>query len=87
MRVWPSPASPTDPRHFAVLFTRARLRKGWGYTRLEAETGLSRRTLIRACTHGHCSAETALHIIAALGIQLVLPQTRILTAQEAQHGL
>ena len=82
----PTPDSPTDPLHWAHLFTRARLRKGWGYTRLEAETGLFHSTVVRACTTGQCSADTALKLIDALGLILSLPQPHILTAQEAQHG-
>lgn len=78
---------PEDPRHWAVLFTRARLRKGWSYVRLALEAGTTERTTITACTTGHCNSTTALKLSTALGLQLTLPpQTPILTAQQAQYG-
>ena len=71
----PTPASPTDPKHFALLFTRARLRRGWTLIRLSTEAEVSCDTAMRACTHGRCSSTTALQLAHALGLQLI-PETR-----------
>ena len=71
----PTPASPTDPKHFALLFTKARLRRGWTLIRLSTEAEVSCDTAMRACTHGRCSSTTTLQLAHALGIQLI-PDTR-----------
>lgn len=86
MRPRPIPESPTDLAHWANLFTRARLRKGWSYVRLATEAGVSEPTCLRACLTGRCSSDTALKLSASLGLILILPTTAILTAQQAQRG-
>jgi hypothetical protein len=70
----PTPASPTDPKHFALLFTSARLRRGWSLIRLATAAEVSEDTAMRACLHGRCSTTTALQLAHALGIQLI-PET------------
>lgn len=78
----------TDPRQFAVLVTRARLRKGWSLVRLSVEAGVSEATVDRATRHGRCALESALKICAVLGIVPFTPPPpmRVLSGQEAQHG-
>ncbi len=79
--------APDDPKHWAILFTRGRLRKGWSYVRLATEAGTTERTTITACTTGHCNSTTALKLSVALGLLLSLPPLpTVLTAREAQHG-
>lgn len=76
-----------DPRLWALLFTRARLRKGWSYTRLAVESGIPMRSSIRACTTGHCNSLTALKLAVTLGLILALPEPpKPLTAHQAQFG-
>lgn len=73
---------------WAKLFTSARLRKGWSYTRLCAETGLSERALISACTRGSFNSRSFTLLTSALGILVTLPPpTRVLTGREAHTGL
>ena len=75
-----------DPRAWAILWTRARKRRGWGYVRLATAIEVDESTVIRACTTGRCSAQTALKLSHALGLTLILPQSHVYTAQEAQRG-
>lgn len=82
----PAPDSPTDTRHLAILFTRARLRKGWSYETLAVKSELGYRTATMACRTGRCSSQTALKLMAQLGISLALPTTQPLTAHQAQFG-
>ncbi len=82
----PAPESPTDTRHLAILFTRARLRKGWSYEKLAVESELGYRTATMACRTGRCSSQTALKLMAHLGISLVMPSIQPLTASQAQFG-
>ena len=84
---FPASLDPDDPRQWGRLFTRARLRKGWSYTRVACESRLTERTVITACTTGRCNSASALKLAVALGILVALPDPPpILTAQEAQHG-
>ena len=73
MRPCPTPASETDPQTWAVLFHRARRRKGWTYDRLALESDLSSATIYRACRSGRISAQTALKLAHALNLTLVTP--------------
>jgi hypothetical protein len=82
----PTPQGPTDTTHLAILFTRARLRKGWSYEKLAVESELGYRTATMACRTGRCSSETALKLIVTLGLSLVMPQSQPLTASQAQFG-
>lgn len=86
MRPRPIPDGPTDPQHWANLFTSARLRKGWSYQRLACEADIAYSTSVLACTTGQCSSRTALKLITALGLLLILPAPAILTAHQAQRG-
>ena len=86
-RLLPLSLTPDDPRLWAQLFTRQRLRKGWSYVRLSVEAGLSERVTVHACTTGRCHGTTALKLVHALSIVLTLPPPpRVLSAHEAQHG-
>jgi len=79
--------STDDPRHWALLLTRARRRKGWSYVRLATEAGISERATYSACLTGRSHASTILKLASVLGLLLVLPPPpTVLTAQEAQHG-
>lgn len=73
MRPCPIPTSDTDPHTWAVLFDRARRRKGWTCDRLAIESEVGRATVFRACQSGRISAQTALKLAHALGVQLVTP--------------
>jgi transcriptional regulator with XRE-family HTH domain len=86
MRPRPEPQSPTDLRHWANLFTRARLRKGWSYQRLACEAGISLASVERACSTGRSSTDSALKLASALGLMLVLPPTPVLSGHQAQRG-
>lgn len=86
MRTRPEPQGPTDPRHWALLFTRARLRKGWSYVRLSVESEIDRDTVINACIHGRCSSRTLLKLMHALDLMPALPQVALLTRQHAHRG-
>jgi len=84
---WPADLPADDPRQWAVLFTRARKRKGWSYVRLATESGVSERSVYTACLTGRCYAVTALKLAVALGLIVELPPApRVLTAKEAQSG-
>lgn len=85
-RARPQPQTKTDPLHWAHLFTRARLRKGWSYQRLCLEADISYETAIHACTRGDCLGHTILKLAAALDLAVIPPFPSILTAQQAQHG-
>ncbi len=82
----PEPQTNTDPLHWAHLFTRARLRKGWSNQRLCLEADLDYVTVVRACTKGHCHSQTILKLAAALGLIVIPPLPAILSAREAQYG-
>lgn len=82
----PEPQSPTDTRHLAILFTRARLRKGWSYEKLAVESEVGHRSTIRACLTGRCSSQNALKLMVSLGLLLTLPQSAPLTGHQAQFG-
>jgi hypothetical protein len=86
MRPRPEPQGPTDLRHWANLFTRARLRKGWSYQRLACEAGISYKSTERACTSGRSSTDSALKLASALGLMLILPTQNVLTGHQAQRG-
>jgi transcriptional regulator with XRE-family HTH domain len=86
MRPRPEPSSPTDLRHWANLFTRARLRKGWTVQRLACEAGISRASTERACSTGRSSTDSALKLASALGLMLVLPTQPVLSGHQAQRG-
>lgn len=79
---------PADPRRWAILFTRARLRKGWSYLRLATEVGTSEKVVINACATGRCYSSTALKLAVALDLTVFSfpPPPAVLTAQQAQHG-
>jgi transcriptional regulator with XRE-family HTH domain len=77
--------STDDPRHWAQLLSRARLRKGWSYRRLATAAGLSEPAVIHACLTGRSHATTVLKLANVLGLLLVLPPPPpVLTAREAQ---
>jgi hypothetical protein len=80
------PDDPTDPKHWAILFTRARLRKGWSYVRLSIEAETSHWATVNACLRGTCDGKTILKLAAALEINVIPPFTPPLTARQAQHG-
>ena len=81
----PQQLSDTDPRHWAIVFTQARLHKRWTYLTLATRAGLSVPATVTACTKGTCNGRTALKLFAVLDLQLpTLPH--ILSAQEAHHG-
>ena len=83
----PSPDSlpRDDRRHWAIVFTQARLRKRWTYLTLSTVAGVSTYATIKACTRGNCNGTTALKLASAL--DLMLPTVpHILTAREAIHG-
>lgn len=86
-RLRSTPDSPTDPTNWAILFTRARLRRGWSLIRLSIEADVPVDTVERVCRTGRCSSPTALKLFQALEITVAMPTPRILTAQEAQHGV
>lgn len=87
MNTLPTPDSPTDTRTLAILFTRARLRKGWSFDRLALESDVPTRTVKRACKTGRCTSETTLKLITTLGVVLALPEPqKPLTAHQAQFG-
>lgn len=87
MRLRSTPASPTDPSNWAILFTRARLRRGWSLVRLSVEAGVPFDTVERVCRTGRCSSPTALKLITALQITIALQApAHVYSAQEAQHG-
>lgn len=74
-----------DLRRWAIVFTRARLRKGLTYLALATRAEVSVTTAITACTTGACNSLTALRLAAVLDLSLPsLPH--VLTAQEAHHG-
>ena len=81
------PTTAPDVRAWAILWTRARKRKGWSYVRLSIEANVSEQTALMACTRGRCNGHTAYKLCRALGITLVLPHQHVYTGQEAQHGL
>jgi ribosome-binding protein aMBF1 (putative translation factor) len=74
-----------DPKHWAILFTRARKRKGWSCVRLATEAGIAERSVIRICSTGRCSSTTALKLALALGVTIALPDPPRLTGQ-AHYG-
>jgi hypothetical protein len=74
-----------DRRHWAIVFTQARLRKRWTYLTLATFAGVSTYATIKACTRGNCNGTTALKLASALDLMLPTPQHRY-TAQEAIHG-
>ena len=82
----PQPQTKSDPLHWAHLFTRARLRKGWTYRRLALEADINYETAVLACTKGHCMGQTILKLAHALNLSVIPPLPRILTAQQAQYG-
>jgi hypothetical protein len=85
-RTRPQPSSPTDPAHWALLFTRARLRKGWSYIRLSAEAEVCYTTTVKACLTGHCDGCTILKLATALGLMVIPTLSQPLSAHQAQHG-
>ena len=81
-----TPKDRDDPKHWAILFTRARLRKGWTYQRLSLEAEVGRDTVINACLRGECKGQTILKLAHALDLIVIPPLPTILTAQQAQYG-
>ena len=79
---------PTSPKTLALLFTRARKRRGWSLVRLAAEADTPQRTTERACVAGTCHTATALKLAHALEITLFsLPAPlRPPNASQGHHG-
>ena len=80
---------PTSPKTLAVLFTRARKRRGWSLARLSAESNVPHATLERALGAGTCHTSTALKLAHALQIELFTlpsPLHASDTTHEPSHG-